>query len=98
MADITVEIGGTKKFSGGYVDSAGNPTVAPPSANPLGWTLSDPAIGTLDTTTGSTVTLTVTGALGATATITATDGTFTSAPDTITIAAGPAAGLVVTAE
>jgi len=97
MADITIELGGTKKFTAGYTDASGNPTVAPPNAQPLAWTLSDTAVGTLDTETGANVVLTATGALGATATLSVTDGTFT-ASDTVTLAAGPAAGLAITAE
>ena len=96
MADITVELAGTKKFSAGYIDAASNPTAAPAGAPPLNWTLSDPSVGTLDTATGADVTFTATGPLNATATLTVTDGTFT-AEDTITLAAGPAAGLAITA-
>lgn len=98
MADITVELAGTKKFSAGYVDAQGNPTVAPAGAQPLTWSLSDPSVGSLDTTTGQNVTFTASGALGTSASLSVTDGTFSAAPDTITIAAGAAAGLTITAE
>lgn len=97
MADISIPVGGTKRFTAGYTDVQGNPTSAPANAPPLAWTLSDAAIGTLDTEAGATVVLTVSGPVGATSTITVSDGTY-SASDSLTVSAGAAAGIAITAE
>lgn len=91
---IELPVGGHKKLTVSFVDAAGNPTIVGVPTDAPVWAAPDPALATLDEATG---TLTATGAAGASGPIGLTVGTLMWS-GTISITAGPASGVVVTAE
>lgn len=91
---IQIPVNGTAAYQATYKDAAGNLTSAPADVV-LTWTLSDPTVASLDTTSGPSVVITATGAIGAASGLSVSDGTFTSVVENIVIVAGAPASLEI---